>query len=294
MKQLIRIILIALITSFYWTNAHAVIKIVCAENVYGGIAKTLGGPHVSVISILNNPNQDPHLFTTRPSDAIAVSKADILIYNGANYDPWMHSLLSVRGKKPPSVIVVADLMHLQADADPHIWYNPATIPRLAAHLNQLLQEKDPSHQQDYAANYQQLMKEYQKLTITLNQCKQQFHGTPVIATEPLFNYMADAIGLKMQGTDFQNSIMNDLPPTISQIKRFQDALRQRTVRALIYNKQVSNPLTHRIIDIANAASIPIIGMSETQPQDLDYVQWMVSQLKALQTALTPRQDVKHD
>jgi hypothetical protein len=69
------------------------IKIVAAENVYGDIAKQIGGPNVTVTSILSNPDQDPHLFEVSPSVARDVSAAGILIYNGIDYDP-------VDGKTP--------------------------------------------------------------------------------------------------------------------------------------------------------------------------------------------------
>lgn len=71
--------------------AAATTKIVAAENFYGDVARQIGGSHVEVTSILSNPDQDPHLFETSPSTAKAVEGADIVIYNGADYDPWMTS-----------------------------------------------------------------------------------------------------------------------------------------------------------------------------------------------------------
>ena len=46
----------------------------------------IGGTYVQVTSILNNPQQDPHLFSSKPKTAKAIADADIIIYNGFGYD----------------------------------------------------------------------------------------------------------------------------------------------------------------------------------------------------------------
>ena len=47
--------------------ASGPIKVIAAENFYGGVAQQIGGPQVAVTSVMSNPDQDPHLFETSPS-----------------------------------------------------------------------------------------------------------------------------------------------------------------------------------------------------------------------------------
>jgi zinc/manganese transport system substrate-binding protein len=76
--------------------AHAEpINIVAAESIYGDLAQQIGGPNVAVTSILSNPNQDPHAFEASASTARQTADAELVIYNGADYDPWMTKLLRV-------------------------------------------------------------------------------------------------------------------------------------------------------------------------------------------------------
>src|SRR5580698_9237448 len=70
------------------------VKIVAAENFYGDIARQIGGKNVAVTSILSNPDDDPHLFEASASTARAIAEANIVIVNGADYDPWMEKLLN--------------------------------------------------------------------------------------------------------------------------------------------------------------------------------------------------------
>src|SRR5579862_2494238 len=86
------------------------IAIVAAENFYGDVAQQIGGAAVAVTSILSNPDQDPHLFEASPSVARALSAAQIVVYNGIDYDPWIEKLLRAARGHDRKVIVVADLL----------------------------------------------------------------------------------------------------------------------------------------------------------------------------------------
>jgi zinc/manganese transport system substrate-binding protein len=279
------LLLIVLFSSIYNVRANALINIVAAENTYGEVAKELGGPYVSVVSILNNPNQDPHLFSTTPDTAKAISRADILIYNGADYDPWMTVLLKIEGQNTRHVINVADFVHAKSGDNPHIWYMPETIPLFASAFTTQLITLDPQHQQYYAKRLKQFNDNYQAITKKISELKQRFQNTPVIATEPVFGYMAVALALQMHGYPFQVNMMNDVPPTVSQIKSFEDDLSNHKVSLLIYNNQVINPLTERMRDIAHEKHIPVLGVSEMIPPGLTYIQWIMKELDELQTAL---------
>src|SRR5262249_48833487 len=74
--------------------ARDAIDIVSAENFYADVARQIAGNHASVSSIMSNPDQDPHLFEATPAVSRLLSGATIVVYNGADYDPWMPKLLA--------------------------------------------------------------------------------------------------------------------------------------------------------------------------------------------------------
>ena len=112
--------------------AEKPILIVAAENVYGDIARQVGGERVSVVSIMSNPDQDPHLFETTPGIVRQIAAAQIVILNGANYDPWMDKLLTAAPRRERIVLNAARIAGYKAGDNPHIWYDPATMPAVAA------------------------------------------------------------------------------------------------------------------------------------------------------------------
>src|SRR5450830_1957074 len=131
--------------------ADGKIAVVAAENFYGDIARQIGGDRVAVVSVLNNPDQDPHLFETTPGIVRQIAGAQIVILNGANYDPWMEKLLAAAPRPGRSVITAAQLTANKAGDNPHLWYDPATMPAVAQALAEAFSKADSAHAADYAA-----------------------------------------------------------------------------------------------------------------------------------------------
>ena len=219
--------------------ASATISIVAAENFYGDVAQQLAGPDAIVTSILSNPDQDPHLFEASPSVARNLSTAAIVVYNGADYDPWMAKLLAASRSANRKIIIVASLVHKKAGDNPHLWYDPATMPVYAKAVTAALVERDPSHRADYDQRLQAFLVSLQPLEAKIADLRGKFTGRPVTATEPVFGYMAMALGLKMRNERFQLAAMNNTEPRASDVAAFENDLRKHLVQLLLYNSQAS-------------------------------------------------------
>ena len=223
-------------------TADGKIDVVAAENFYGGVAQEIGGDRVSVTSILNNPDQDPHLFEMSPAIIRQIAAAQVVIYNGADYDPWIEKLLKVTAKPGRVAIVAADLMNKKAGDNPHLWYDPATMPAVASALAAALAAADPAHKDDYAARLRTFLASLAPLNDKIAAIRGKYAGTPVTASEPVFGYMADALALKMANERFQLAIMNDTEPSARDVAAFERDLKTHKVRVLFYNKQASNKM----------------------------------------------------
>jgi zinc/manganese transport system substrate-binding protein len=266
--------------------AHAKpFAVVAAENFYGDLAQQIGGPQVQVTSILTNPNQDPHSFEASPSTARAIADAGLVVYSGADYDPWVANLLAASTVPERKVIVVADLMQRKSGDNPHLWYDPRTMPALAKALAAEFAGRDPAHRQDYESRLQAFLASIEPMNRKIAALRQKYAGQPVTATEPVFGYMSDALGLDMRNQPFQIAVMNETEPSASQIAAFEKDLKTRAVKVLFYNSQVTDDLTARLQKIATESGVPIVGVSETEPPGLTYQAWMGGQLEATGKAL---------
>jgi zinc/manganese transport system substrate-binding protein len=266
-------------------TADGKIDVVAAENFYGSVAQEIGGDRVSVTSILNNPDQDPHLFEVSPAIIRQIAAARVVIYNGADYDPWIEKLLKVTAKPGRVAIVAADLMNKKAGDNPHLWYDPATMPAVASALAAALAAADPAHKDDYAARLRTFLASLAPLNDKIAAIRGKYAGTPVTASEPVFGPMADALALKMANERFQLAIMNDTEPSARDVAAFERDLKTHNVRVLLYNKQASNKVVAHLIDLARAANVPVVGVTEIAPSGVSYRDWMLMQLDETRRAL---------
>jgi zinc/manganese transport system substrate-binding protein len=264
------------------------VEVVAAENFYGDVVQQIGGAQVSVTSILSNPDQDPHLFEASAATARRIADAKLVVYNGADYDPWAGRLLSASVAPARRVVEVAQLVHKKPGDNPHIWYDPATMPILARRVASILSELDSPNRAKYAQRLAAFEVSMRQLVDRISELRAKYAGMPVTATEPVFGYMADALGLKMRNGAFQLAMMNGTEPGASKIAAFEKDLRTRTVRVLLYNSQTGGALSERMREIATRAGVAVIGVTETEPAGMRYQEWMLSQLDALDRTLASR------
>ncbi len=282
----------ALLAASVWLSsalaAQAAPTVVAAENMYGDVAAQIAGPDAVVSSILNNPDQDPHLFEASPSVARALSTAALVIYNGADYDPWMEKLLAAAPAAGRQVIVAATLMGKKPGDNPHLWYDPATMRAVAAAVAAALTAQDPAHAADYAKRQQAFDATLAQLNTKIAALRTRHAGTKVTATEPVFGPMAVALGLTMRNERFQLAVMNDTEPRVSDTAAFEDDLVKHLVRVLLYNSQATGPAAQRLLGIARKAGVPVVPVTETEPANTTYQAWMAAELDALDHALSAK------
>jgi zinc/manganese transport system substrate-binding protein len=264
------------------------VNIVAAENFYGDLARQIGGDHVAVTSILSNPDEDPHLFETSPSTARAVADAEIVIYNGAGYDPWMEKLVSASSANGRSAIVAAGLTGKKDGDNPHLWYDPMTFPAVAKVLAGELAKRDPANAAGYEANLAKFATSMEKIGKEIAAVRKAYGGTEVTATEPVFGYMAEALGFRMLNEKFQTAVMNDAEPTPKQVIAFEKSLKDGSAKVLFYNSQVTDQATERLLGIARANKVSVIGVTETMPAGQTIQSWFGGQIEAVEKALAAR------
>ncbi|MGH7001823.1 MAG: metal ABC transporter solute-binding protein, Zn/Mn family [Stellaceae bacterium] len=261
------------------------IPIVAAENFYGDVAQQIGGADVRVTSILSNPDEDPHLFEASPSVARAISAARLVVYSGIDYDPWMAKLLRAARSADRTVIVVAELVGKKTGDNPHIWYDPGTMLALAKVLADDLSVADPARRSDYQDRLVRFRQSMRPIQANIAALHERLAGTPVTATEPVFGYMFEALGVQVGNQAFQLAVMNNTEPSASEVAAFESDLKTRKVKLLVYNSQASDPIAERMMKLAKASHIPVVGAAETEPPGKTYQQWMTSELNAVDYAL---------
>ncbi|HXB46708.1 MAG TPA: zinc ABC transporter substrate-binding protein [Streptosporangiaceae bacterium] len=272
-------------------TSPGVIRAVGAENEYANVVSQIGGKYVAVSAIESNPNTDPHSFEANPAVAREVAGAQLVVQNGIGYDTYMNRIESSAASSSRKVIVVQNLLGLpDSTPNPHLWYSPGTMPKVAAAIAADLSKLSPAHAAYFRANVTKFDRSLRPWLTALAQFKADYPGTPVAATEPVGNYMLQAAGADIK-TPFglQADIMNgvDLSP---QYVSLQDSLfSQHKVKVFLYNQQVTSSVTKSFLAEASRYGIPVVGVYETMPTPgYNYQSWMLAEVNALRKAVASK------
>ena len=263
------------------------IAVLGTENFYADLLAEIGGERVQATSFINDPNADPHEFGASPQDAAIVADSRLVIENGLGYDDFMQQLIAASPNSARVVINVQELLGLPDDVNVHVWYDPATMPKVAAATAAALAQIEPTNAAYFSAREQVYVASLSAITDRVATLKASYAGRPIAFTENVAGYLTDQIGLVIQTpVGFMKAIEEGTDPAPADVAAERDLLTNRTVKALLYNSQVVSPITQTIHDLAAANGIPIVGVAETVPaQYHSFVEWQVAQLDALAQAL---------
>jgi zinc/manganese transport system substrate-binding protein len=277
-------------------SSTGVINAIGAENEYANVLSQIGGRYVHVSSILNNPNTDPHTFEASPSVASEVSAATLIVQNGVGYDTFMNKIESASPNSKRKVIVVQKLLGLpDSTPNPHLWYKPTTMPAAAKAMAADLSALDPSHKAFFQANLAKFDASLKPWLTAIAQFKAKYAGTPVAVTEPVADYLLQAMGMDIKTPfTFQADIMNGVDPSPQDITMENGYFTKHQVKVFCYNQQVVDSLTTSIRHTALNAGVPVVGVYETMPTPgYDYQKWMLAELHAIQNAVTSKTSTQH-
>ncbi len=270
------------------------IPVLGIENEYADVIAQVGGPYVSVTAIETDPNTDPHSFEVSPRIAQQIAAARLIVKNGLGYDDWANRLIAATPSAGRQVIDVQQLRGLPDNTpNPHLWYDPATMPAVADAVAAGLARLDPAHAAIFAANAKKFDASLTPWRQAIAAFKAQYPDVTVAVTEPVGDYLLQAMGADIK-TPFslQAAIMNGTDPAPQDVTAEQHLLATHEVAVLAYNQQVTDPLTASFLAAAKSHGVPVVGVYETMPSGYHYQGWMLAEVAALRRAVAARQSTE--
>lgn len=289
------------------------VSVVASTDVWGSVVEAVGGDAVDVTSIIDDPSQDPHSFEVTTRDQLLVQDAQLVVMNGGGYDPFMTQLLSASGTQAPVVDAVEvsglegsqeasaedhagsdhsgeghsdEAGHEHGEFNEHVWYDLATAGKVAQAVAQELSAVDPSAASTFTANATAFTDGLAAVQQVEASVRASSAGTGVAITEPVPDYMLEAMGLEVktpeafseaveEGTDVSPAVLADTEALFS----------SRAVAALVYNEQTTGAETEAVLSAAKAAGTAVVPVTETLPEGQDYTQWMTANAEAIRAAV---------
>ncbi|MFC4034713.1 metal ABC transporter solute-binding protein, Zn/Mn family [Streptomyces polygonati] len=270
------------------TQQSKQIKVVAAENFWGSIAEQIGGSHVTVTSIINNPDADPHDYEPTAADAREMATAQYAIVNGIGYDSWATKLVDANPAPGRTVLTVGDLVGIKDGGNPHRWYSPSDVHHVIEQITADYKKADPADAAYFDAQKTtfetQTLGEYNSLIADI---KAKYAGTPIGASESIVSPLADGLGLKMLTPySFLSAISEGSDPSAQDKATIDHQIATKQIKLYVYNSQNATPDVQEQVKAAKANGIEVATVTETlTPAGASFQQWQVAELKGLQQAL---------
>jgi len=264
------------------------LRVVAAENFWGSIAAQLGGERASVHSIVVNPAADPHSYEPTAADARALASARLAIVNGLGYDEWASHLLAANPSDGRLTLDVGGALGLTTGDNPHQWYSPAsvhaTIAAIMAGYDKLRPAQASYFEQRKEAFEHEGLARYNALIARISR---RYRGVPVGYSESIFQPLGEALGLRLPTPySFAKAIAEGAEVSAQDKQTVDRQASAREIEVWVFNSQNVTPDVQRVNELARAAGIPIVSVTETlSPASASFQQWQVAQLEALRRAL---------
>lgn len=263
------------------SSSNQKITIVASTDFYAEIAKTVVGEHGTATAIIKDANVSPEDYEPTTTVAKKVSGADIVLANGLGYDAWLNKLAKT-SKNTKLIRVGEDVLNKKTGVNPHLWNDPETMSKTANYLATELGKKDPKNRDYYKKNAKKYVASLKPVNDLITKISKKSDGQTVAQTEPVFEYMLDALGYKIMDTDFSEAIEKGNDPSPATLAALKSAITNHKIAFFVNNTQTSSSTVSNLIDLAKKNDIPVVNVTETIPNGENYVSWKLKELKAIE------------
>ena len=270
------------------TGAVPKLAVVATINAWGSIASQLGGDRVQETSIITNPDTDPHSYEPPAADARTVADAKIVVENGIGYDAWADKMLASDPNPQRTVVNVGDTVGVAEGGNPHQWYSPDSVTKVANAITAAYKKADPNDSGYFDQQNQQFLTQglsnYHSVIASI---KANYAGTPVGASESIFSPLSDALGLNLiTPPEFLKAISEGTDPSPADKATIDQQIATKAIKVYVLNSQNNSPDVQAQVDAAKKQGIPVTTVTETlSPANASFQDWQSTQLSGLADAL---------
>ena len=264
------------------------VPVAVSVDQWADVVRARGGTCAEVTAVITGTAADPHDYEPTAADTATIAGAGLVVVNGADFDHWAADAVDAAGTDP-RVLDIAELLGVAEGENPHFWYDPEAVDRVADAVTEALRELRPEAASYLDARVEVADELFAPYFAAVDEVKATADGRRYAATETVFDLMAAHLGM-VNGTPpgyVASSLDHHAEPTPGDLAAFERVLRGREVDVLIVNTQTASAVTDQLRGVAEQAGIPIVEVTETLPPGTDsFVDWQVAQLRALEQALT--------
>ncbi|MFW5642005.1 MAG: metal ABC transporter solute-binding protein, Zn/Mn family, partial [Roseicyclus sp.] len=247
-----------------FSAAETRLSVVATTGMIADAAAEVGGDLVEVRALMG-PGVDPHSFRQTRSDIVAMTQADLVLWNGWYLEAQMEEFLQELGEEKP-VVAVAEALpenlligseEYEGRFDPHVWMNPNLWAQAVIATRDAMIEVHPEGAETFTANADAYLEELRDLAR---------YATEVLTTVPVesrvvlsahdaFNYFGNAYGYEVLGIQ---GLSTESEAGLQRIRELVDLLVERDIGAVFVETTVADRNVRALIEGAAARGHEVI------------------------------------
>lgn len=250
-------------------------------------AQRVGGQWVTVTNI-TPAGQEPHEYEPTPQQLAGMQKSQILLYNGATFEPWIQDFLPSYSHS--AVAANHNIAMLtgesQGTTDPHYWLDPVLAQTMIITIRDAFSKADPDHSTEYARQASEYIIELQKLDGEFSQGLANCRLHEVISSHEALRYLAGRYNFQVEAI---TGISPEDDPSPATLANLATLIKQKGITTVFFEELVSPRLAQTLASETGATTAvfdPIEGMSDDDiAAGANYLSVQRQNLSALRSAM---------
>ncbi|MBO9445750.1 zinc ABC transporter substrate-binding protein [Ruegeria sp. R14_0] len=238
--------------------AEAPLKIVATTGMIADAARQVGGDQVDVKGLMG-PGVDPHAYRQTRSDIVAMTRADLILWNGLYLEAQMEEFFHDLARKRSVVAVAEGLDKSQLRAhddyadkyDPHVWMSPALWRDVVVEVQNALTQARPEAADVFAANAAAHLAEIDALKAYADQALAAVpeNNRVLVTAHDAFGYFGAEHGYEVMGIQ---GISTQSEAGLNRIGELVDTLVDKQLKAVFVESSVSDRSMRALVEGAAA------------------------------------------
>jgi zinc/manganese transport system substrate-binding protein len=277
------------------------LRVVASLSDLKALTEAVGGELVEVDTLARG-DQNPHDLELRPSLMVKLRRADLLVRNGIDGDPWVEPLVrgAGNGRLAPGGVGLLDVSRgiqilgvpqgpvdrsrgdVHPEGNPHYTLDPATAAIVTANIVEGLARLAPDHRSAFEARRREWLTRLDAALVRWRESLAPYRGTRVVTYHDTWIYFLDRFGLVSAGTVEDRP---GIPPAPGHVAELVRRMRSEQVRVLVYEPWADRKLVERIARESGARAVGLATAVGATKEATSYLELFEFNVRALAQAL---------
>ena len=261
-------------------------------NAMKEFAEAIGKDKVTISTIIPD-GMEPHDFEPKAQDLVALSGADVFIYNGLGMEAWAEkaisaadnaALIAVDASAGADAIQNTDPAEVSEHGqyDPHLWLSITGAKTELENIKNAFVQADPANKSYYEANYQDYTAQLDTLYQEYSEKFKTVESKSFVTGHAAFGYLCRDFGLQQNSVE---DVFAEGEPTAQQLAELVDYCRTNHVTT-VFAEEMASPEVSNTLANEVGATVQTIYTVESAEDDLSYLQRMESNLSKIYDSLS--------